>query len=134
MDRGFSLIDNTTGDIIWSHPFDKLKGSGDDSIRLFFLDFGTEDGEIVCTKYHIYLYIITKHQQHFPSPPFLKILSSNCFLSLCNNLYEGIGYGWLPQAGSIYFAQLSFSQTISVHIRSGISPILQRKQKHDHHY
>ena len=50
LERGFSLLEGGMGPpakIIWSHPFDKLKGSGDDGNRMLYFDFGGEDGEIV---------------------------------------------------------------------------------------
>jgi len=51
LDRGFSLLEGGLGPsakAIWTFPFDKLKGSADDGHRMLFLDFGGDDGEIVC--------------------------------------------------------------------------------------
>lgn len=50
VDRGLTLhedVNSQAGDVIWSHPFDKLKGSADDNIRLLFLEFATDTGDIV---------------------------------------------------------------------------------------
>lgn len=42
---------------LWSFAFDKLKGSADDGHRLLYLDFGSEEGEIVSTfdKYIVFI-------------------------------------------------------------------------------
>jgi beta-syntrophin len=47
LDRGFSLVDSSAGVVLWTYPFDKLRGSADDGNRLLLLDFASEDGEIV---------------------------------------------------------------------------------------
>lgn len=36
-----------TAKALWTFGFDKLKGSADDGQRLLYLDFGSDDGEIV---------------------------------------------------------------------------------------
>lgn len=46
LDRGFSLIDTIMQKQIFSHTFDKLKGSTDDGQRVLFFDFGGEEYEI----------------------------------------------------------------------------------------
>lgn len=52
LDRGFSLLDGSlTGpnsQVIWSYAFDMLKTSADDGQRKLFLNFGTDDGDVVC--------------------------------------------------------------------------------------
>lgn len=51
LDRGFSLLDGSlTGpnsQVIWSYAFDMLKTSADDGNRKLFLNFGTDDGDVV---------------------------------------------------------------------------------------
>ena len=48
---GFSLLEapmpNREPKVLWSFPFERLRTSADDGARLLWLDFGTEDGEIV---------------------------------------------------------------------------------------
>lgn len=79
LNRGFCLYDcsgfsaaaaagvvvppNQTKTQLWQFPFDKLKGSADDGIRMLFLDFG-DDGEIVSI---IFLSIKFRRQAKFAS-------------------------------------------------------------------
>ena len=47
LDRGFSLLDSslgTTSKIIWTYPFEKLKGSADDGVKFLYLEFCSDDG------------------------------------------------------------------------------------------
>lgn len=34
--------------VLWAQPFDRLRGSADDGNRLLWLDFGDDEGEVVC--------------------------------------------------------------------------------------
>lgn len=48
-ENGFILQDARHHSIFWQYPFEKLRMSADDGMRLVWLDFGGEDGEKVCT-------------------------------------------------------------------------------------
>ncbi|GLH02229.1 hypothetical protein R5R35_006841 [Gryllus longicercus] len=47
-EEGFTLSEcsNSETKVIWKYPFEKLRTSGDDGVRLLWLDFGSEDGEV----------------------------------------------------------------------------------------
>ena len=38
------------GAVLWRFPFGRLRHSADDGVRLLWLDFGSDDGEMVRTK------------------------------------------------------------------------------------
>ncbi|XP_055950671.1 beta-2-syntrophin-like [Argiope bruennichi] len=44
-ENGFMLQDGRHHTILWQYPFEKLRMSADDGMRLVWLDFGGEDGE-----------------------------------------------------------------------------------------
>lgn len=50
-ERGFSVIadgeDSSVAQPLFSYPFEKLKMSADDGVRILYLDFGGNEGEIV---------------------------------------------------------------------------------------
>lgn len=46
-ENGFILQDARHHSILWQYPFEKLRMSADDGMRLAWLDFGGEDGEKV---------------------------------------------------------------------------------------
>lgn len=46
-ENGFILQDGRHHGILWQYPFEKLRMSADDGMRLVWLDFGGEDGEKV---------------------------------------------------------------------------------------
>ena len=53
-ENGFTLADMRTDDsrkttVIWHFPYEKLRMSADDGMRLLWLDFG-EEGEQVCIR------------------------------------------------------------------------------------
>ncbi|KTG38711.1 hypothetical protein cypCar_00031142 [Cyprinus carpio] len=49
-ERGFSVIadgeDSSVAQPLFSYPFEKLKMSADDGVRILYLDFGGNEGEI----------------------------------------------------------------------------------------
>ena len=47
---------NQTRSLIWQFPFGRLRHSADDGIRLLWLDFGSEDGEMVTSPCPICLF------------------------------------------------------------------------------
>lgn len=107
MDRGFSLFEAGHGPsakIVWTYPFDRLKSSADDGNRLLYLDFGSDDGEIV-SKIHINLacgqWSVSGMTENWIFNDF----------SVQNNFFEGNRYGMLPEARSIRFAQLPIGQS-----------------------
>ena len=69
-DNGFTLIDSAVESsnmgskscILWHFPFEKLRMSADDGMRLLWLDFG-EDGEQVS---RFYVWVIVKVVIGFP--------------------------------------------------------------------
>lgn len=46
---------STRPQVLLSYPYEKLKMSSDDGVRMLFLDFGGKEGEIVSTflMYHV---------------------------------------------------------------------------------
>lgn len=50
-ERGFSVIadgeDSSLAQPLFGYPFEKLKMSADDGVRILYLDFGGNEGEIV---------------------------------------------------------------------------------------
>ncbi|KAI6225947.1 hypothetical protein M3Y95_00750600 [Aphelenchoides besseyi] len=45
LDKGISLINRATAEIIWQHPFESIRVSGDDGRRYLWIDFGQGQGE-----------------------------------------------------------------------------------------
>ncbi|XP_008468807.1 beta-1-syntrophin-like [Diaphorina citri] len=51
-DFGFRLLEATAGSmgrepkILWTYPFERLRMSSDDGVKLLWLDFGSEEGEM----------------------------------------------------------------------------------------
>ncbi|XP_067837746.1 beta-1-syntrophin [Heptranchias perlo] len=49
-ENGFSILkeaqEGSLPKLIWQYPFEKLKNSSDDGVRMLYLDFGGRDGEI----------------------------------------------------------------------------------------
>uniref|UniRef100_A0A8D8MA41 Beta-1-syntrophin n=1 Tax=Cacopsylla melanoneura TaxID=428564 RepID=A0A8D8MA41_9HEMI len=51
-DFGFKLLEATAGSmgrepkILWAYPFERLRMSSDDGVKLLWLEFGSEEGEI----------------------------------------------------------------------------------------
>ena len=59
-DNGFTLSDARPEDgrksqIFWHFPFEKLRMSADDGIRLLWLDFGEEGEQVMVVKYGLAL-------------------------------------------------------------------------------
>lgn len=99
---GFSVLpegEPSHGHPLFSYPFEKLRMSSDDGVRMLYLDFGGKEGEIVSTSC---LYIFT-------CLLFLRkyFLSCLCYLS----------YGWF--ISNIYFKikclSLFYSQQLDLH-------------------
>lgn len=44
---GFTLLEDS-GRTLWKFPFERLRMSADDGARLLWLDFGGDEGEVVC--------------------------------------------------------------------------------------
>ena len=55
-ENGFTLTEAKTIEdgrrptVLWHHPFEKLRMSADDSVRLFWLDFGDEGEQVNITE------------------------------------------------------------------------------------
>ena len=92
-EQGMRLYENG-GDIdkvdesllIWTHSYDDIKSTGDDGQRFFWVDFGTEEGEIV-SQLHI-------------------SIESDCFCA-------GIGPARLSKTGRLHSALISVGESRS---------------------
>ncbi|KAI6241291.1 hypothetical protein M3Y99_00354600 [Aphelenchoides fujianensis] len=45
LEKGISLINRASGELLWEHPFDAIRVSGDDNQRFLWIDFGLPGGE-----------------------------------------------------------------------------------------